>query len=207
MLQILGRASSINVRKVLWTASEIGLAFELLPYGEADLSLQSAYFLSLNPQGLIPVVIDDGLVLRESNTICRYLANKHQASHLLPLAASARAEVELWMDWQQTELNNSWRYALNGLLRKRPDYQQPEAIAASVAAWNSSMLLLERRLEETSAYVCGEQFTLADVVLGLSLQRWYSVPMSRPEAPALARYYELLSQRPAYLKYGRNGLP
>ncbi len=207
MLQILGRASSINVRKVLWTARELALDYQQLAYGEGNLSLQSPEFLEWNPQALIPVLIDGDLVLRESNTICRYLANKHQASRLLPTEAGARAQVELWMDWQQTELNNTWRYALMALVRKSPAHQQADAIEASAQAWNRAMLILERQLEKTSAYVCGDEFTLADVVLGLSLQRWYSTPIKRPEAPALANYYELLSQRPAYLEYGRNGLP
>ncbi len=207
MLKIYGRASSINVRKVLWTAVELGLEFEHFPYGDAPLSLRSEEYLQLNPLGLIPVVVDDGFVLRESNTICRYLATKHRASNLLPEQAAQRAEVEMWMDWQQTELNTAWRYAFNSLIRNHPAFQQAELLQQSEQAWNQAMLFLEQQLQKTSAYVCGEVFTLADVVLGLSLQRWYSTPIKHPETPALSQYYDLLAQRAGYQRYGRNGLP
>ncbi len=207
MLKIYGRASSINVRKVLWTAVELGLEFEHFPYGDAPLSLRSEEYLQLNPLGLIPVIVDDGFVLRESNTICRYLATKHRASNLLPEQAAQRAEVEMWMDWQQTELNTAWRYAFNSLIRNHPAFQQAELLQQSEQAWNQAMLFLEQQLQNTSAYVCGEVFTLADVVLGLSLQRWYSTPIKHPETPALSQYYDLLAQRAGYQRYGRNGLP
>lgn len=207
MLKIYGRASSINVRKVLWTAVELGLEFEHFPYGDAPLSLRSEEYLQLNPLGLIPVIVDDGFVLRESNTICRYLATKHRASNLLPEQAAQRAEVEMWMDWQQTELNTAWRYAFNSLIRNHPAFQQAELLQQSEQAWNQAMLFLEQQLQKTSAYVCGEVFTLADVVLGLSLQRWYSTPIKHPETPALSQYYDLLAQRAGYQRYGRNGLP
>lgn len=207
MLQIYGRASSINVRKVLWSATELGLDFQHFPYGDAPLSLQSEDYLKLNPLGLIPVIVDQGRVLRESNTICRYLATKHGASHLLPESPAARAEVEMWMDWQQTELNNAWRYAFMALVRNSPAHQQAELLQQSERSWNQAMLFLEQQLQKTSAYVCGTEFTLADVVLGLSVQRWYSTPIQHAKAPAVAAYYALLSERPAYQLYGCNGLP
>lgn len=47
------------------------------------------------------------------------------------------------------------------------------------------MVLLDAQLADTSAYVCGNEFTLADVVLGLSLNRWLSTPIERPALPAL----------------------
>jgi len=73
MLRVLGRVSSINVRKVLWTCDEIGLPFEREDWGLGFRSAQSPEFLALNPNGLVPVIVDEGFVLWESNTICRYL--------------------------------------------------------------------------------------------------------------------------------------
>jgi glutathione S-transferase len=62
-----------------------------------------ARFLELNPFGLIPAVIDEGVVLRESNTIVRYLAAKHGPEELYPRELIARARVEQWMDWANYE--------------------------------------------------------------------------------------------------------
>ena len=198
MLSILGRVTSINVRKALWTAAEAGLAFEHEPEWAAARDVRSPEFLALNPNGLVPVVLSDDGVLWESNTICRYLAAKAERADLLPDTPFARAEVEKWMDWQATELNAAWRAAFLGLVRRMPAFaQDAAAIGQSAKQWNRLMLLLERRLAETGAYAAGEAFTLADVVLGLSLQRWLLTPIDRPATPALLAYRERLQARPA----------
>ena len=62
----------------------------------------------------------------ESNTICRYLANRFQAHQLLPTDAMARAQVEKWMDWQATELNTAWRYVFMALVRQHPHFQDAD---------------------------------------------------------------------------------
>jgi glutathione S-transferase len=207
MLTILGKSSSINVRKVLWTCAEIGLPYQLEQYGSGFLPTATPEFLSLNPNGMVPVVIDDGRSLWESNTICRYLAGKHGRTDLLPTEAMARAQVEKWMDWQATELNNSWRYAFMALARHSPAHADAAAIAASMAEWNRLMTMLDVHLTTSGPYICGAALTLADIVLGLSVNRWRSVPMERPALPAVAAYFERLSERPGFLAHGRNGLP
>ena len=118
MLKILGRASSINVRKVLWTCAEIGLPFEREDWGIGFQPTSDAAFTALNPNALVPVVRDGDFVLWESNTICRWLAAEHRRDDLLPSAPRDRALVERWMDWQATELNSAWRYAFYALVRQ-----------------------------------------------------------------------------------------
>ena len=201
-MKILGKAASINVRKVLWTCAELGLDFD-----REERDLQAPEFLALNPNGMVPVLIDGDFVLWESNSICRYLAGREQRLDLLPAEPQARARVEQWMDWQAGELNNSWRYAFMGLVRQSPAHQDPTLLAAGVAGWNRHIAMLARQLDATGAYVSGAQFTLADVVLGLSVHRWLSAPMARPALPAIDAYYALLSQRPGFLAHGRNGTP
>ena len=117
MLKILGKASSINVRKVLWACDEVGKPFEREDWGSGHRDAAAPEFLALNPNGLVPVLIDGDLVLWESNTIIRYLAAAYGPGHLLPEAPRDRALVEKWMDWQATELNNAWRYAFQALVR------------------------------------------------------------------------------------------
>lgn len=207
MLKILGKASSINVRKVLWTCVEIGLAPSLEPWGSGHRDTKVPEFLALNPNAMVPVMVDEGLVLWESNTICRYLAASRGATSLLPAAAGERALVEQWMDWQVAELNASWRYAFLSLGRGSADHQNPELLAAGIAGWNRHMEILDARLSRTGAFVTGSQFTLADIVLGLSTHRWFMTPMERPDLPAVAAYYERLSGRSGFQLHGRNGIP
>lgn len=156
MLRILGKSSSINARKVLWLCEEAAISYEQQDYGVGLTSTQTAHFKALNPNGLVPVIVDDDFVLWESNTICRYLAGREQRDDLLPLAPRQRALVEKWMDWQATELNNAWRYAFMGLVRESPAYSEQPAIAASIAGWNAHMGILEAQLAATGAYATGE---------------------------------------------------
>ena len=207
MLTILGKSSSINVRKVLWTCAEIGLDYRLEQYGGGFLPTATPEFLRMNPNGMVPVIVDDGRSLWESNTICRYLAGKQGRADLLPAEPMARAQVEKWMDWQATELNNAWRYAFMALVRQSPAHGDAAALAASVAEWNRLMTMLDAQLAAGGPYVCGETMTLADIVLGLSANRWRSVTMERPVLAAVDVWFARLSEREGFRTHGCNGLP
>lgn len=206
-LKILGKASSINVRKVLWTSDELGISYEREDWGSGFASTHSPEFIKLNPNAQVPVIIDEAGVLWESNTICRYLAGKHHNSELLPTEPAARARVEQWMDWQATELNRSWSYAFSGLVRRDPEFLDPHLIANGLRGWNQKMAILEHQLKATGAYVAGPHFTVADIVIGLSINRWLMTPMDRPDLPAVDEYFQRLAQRPGFLRHGCNGLP
>lgn len=197
MLRIIGKASSINVRKVLWACEEIGIA-----YTRED----SAPEMALNPNGLVPVMVDRDFVLWESNTILRYLANKWRATSLLPTEPSARAEVERWIDWQATEFNTAWRYAFSALVRRNPAFDDSRWIEASKADWTRMVGILDDVLTR-HLYVAGDSFTLADIPIGLSINRWFMTPMDKPAFPAVSAYYDRLSRRLAFLTHGRNGIP
>jgi len=206
--RLLGRTTSINVRKVLWTAAEVGVALHHEDDWADSRTTRTPEFLALNPNGLAPVLVGADGVLWESNTICRYLAATANRTDLLPAAPFARAEVERWMDWQASDLNGAWRPAFPALSRRDPvALQDPRAIERSVETWNRLMLLLEQRLAETGAYVAGANFTLADVVLGLSLQRWLLTPMARPATPALLAYRQRLQSRPTVQRWIDPAIP
>jgi len=189
-LKVLGRISSINVRKVLWTCAELDLQFERV---ETD-----ALLLAKNPNGLVPVIQDGDFVLWESNCICRYLAGKHPRGTLLPAEPRSRALVEQWMDWQATELNTAWRYSFYAVVRNSPAHRDPAAIAASAEAWNRCMRMLDEHFARGGQFLTGEFFTLADVVVGLSTHRWLHSPIEKPQLDAVHGYYQRLSVRPAF---------
>jgi len=197
MLRILGHASSINVRKVLWTCEEIGIAYTRTDGGPE---------LARNPNGLVPVIVDGDFVLWESNSIIRYLANKWAAHALLPVEPQARAEVDRWIDWQATEFNGAWRYAFSAIVRRNPAFTDPGEIADSKKQWTRMVAILDEQLVRTGGHVAGPSFTLADIPIGLSVNRWFVTPLEHPPFPAVEAYYERLSRRPAFLKHGRNGI-
>lgn len=207
MLRIMGRASSINVRKVLWACAEMEIPFEREDWGAGFKSTRTPEFLALNPNAMVPVIQDGDFILWESNSIIRYLAARSNASSLYPHEARARARVDQWIDWQASDLNKSWSYAFMSLVRHSPEHQDSQALAAACKDWSRHMEILNRQLESTGAYVAGHEFSLADIPVGLSVNRWFETPLAHPDFPAVSDYYKRLSHRPGYLLHGRNGTP
>lgn len=199
MLRILGRPSSINVRKVLWTADEIGV-----PYAhEAQWATPAApsgspELLALNPNGMVPVIEDENGPLWESNTICRYLAARNGRDDLLPTDPVERARVETWMDWQATELNAAWRYAFLALMRKAPGYDDPARIEASLKASAACLDIIDGQLAKTRSFIAGFEFTVADIGLALSIHRIRALPGAARLPSEVAVYFDRLGPRPTF---------
>jgi glutathione S-transferase len=106
------------------------------------------------------------------------------------------------MDWQLGDLTTAWRYAFMALVRQSPAHRDPAAIAASAAEWNRLMGLLDAHLQRSGPHAAGAAFTLADIVLGLAVQRWRATPIERPALPAVEAYFERLAERSAWQAAG-----
>jgi glutathione S-transferase len=128
-LKILGRANSFNVRKVLWLCEELGVSYEREDYGRGYRPTSTPDFLKLNPFRQIPVVIDAGHVLRESNSILRYLASREGAVELYPSELRRRALVEQWMDWVAYDVTHALRGAFLGGQLQEPPWNNPWYVA------------------------------------------------------------------------------
>ncbi len=207
MLELYGKSTSINVRKVLWLLAELGLDHRHVGTGATADAAADERLRRLNPNVQVPVLCDGDFVLWESNSICRYLAARAGRADLLPQAPQERARVEQWMDWQATDLNSAWRYAFMAGVRRHPDYRDGAAAAASRAQWNHLMGVLDRQLARTGAYVAGERFTLADIVLGLSTQRWRMTPGDTPALAWVDAWFARLRPRAGFALHVDNGVP
>jgi glutathione S-transferase len=195
MLKILGRVTSVNVRKVLWALDELNLQYEREDWGLPIRDPKVPEFTALNPNAQVPVLIENGFVLWESNAILIYLAEREGV--LLPQHLESRARALQWLIWQATELNAPWGYAVNALIRKTPGYDDPSKIADSMAKWGAKMNILEAQLAKGAPYVAGDEFTIADIVIGLSVHRWMSMPAEKPGLPGVEDYYGQLMSREA----------
>lgn len=208
MLRILGRANSFNVRKVLWVCDEIGIAYQREDFGRGFSPTNTPEFLKLNPVGQVPTVIEDGFVMRESNAIVRYLAARHGAKNLYPDDLRQRQRIEQWMDWVAYDVTHSLRGAFLGGQLKEAPWSNDWFVGQGRQDLTRQMKLLDDHLSTAGPYLLGDVFTLADVPVGLVVNRWFSLTgFARPAYPALAAYYELLTERPAFRAHGRNGLP
>jgi glutathione S-transferase len=205
MLKIIGRSNSSNVQKVLWCCAELGLDFEREDAGREFGRNDTPEFLAMNPNGLVPVIEDDGCVLWESNTIVRYLAAGHGKGTLYPDDLKRRASAERWMDWQLSVLGRAFTPIFHGLVRDPPEKRDHARIAAARDDVESKLEMLDRYLGET-AFVAGDALTIGDIPVGIYAYRWYQFDIERKTLPNLERWYAALSERPAFQTHVMVGL-
>jgi len=205
MLKVYGRANSINVRRVLWMLDEVGEKYEREDWGRGFRSTDDPTFRAINPVGVVPVIDDGDFRLRESNSIVRYLAEKHGRADLYPKDLRTRATVESWMDWSSTDFANGMRPVFHGLVVKNPAYA--DQVEAGAREWAGQMQVLESKLASSGPYVMGKSFTIGDIPVGLVVNRWFSIPFEKPSFKAVSAYYDRLAERPGYKAHGRNGMP
>ena len=207
MLKIFGRDNSINVRKVLWLCGELELEFDREDWGRGFRPTSDPEFLAVNPIGLIPAVIDGQVILRESNTILRYLASKYGSEEIYPSDLKERAHVEQWMDWIAYETSISLRGAFLGGELNEPPWNNPWFVEQGRQQISREIGQLEEHLCSTGPYVAGSRFTIGDIPVGVVVNRWFHLQFKRPEYPGVERYYKLLDEREPYRQYVHNGMP
>ncbi|MDP1953140.1 MAG: glutathione S-transferase [Polaromonas sp.] len=196
MLKIWGRMSSINVKKVVWTAQELALDFQRTEAGGLFGVVKTPDYMALNPNSLVPVIEDDGYVLWESNVVVRYLCAKHSAGQMYPTDIHERFDAERWMDWQQTTLNPASRAGFWQLVRTPPAQRNDALVAESNAAVEALMATLDAHLAQRS-FMVGERFTVADIPLACEVHRWFGLPQTRQSRPHIERWYAGLCARQA----------
>jgi len=191
MLTIWGRINSHNVKKVVWLAEEMGLAYDRRDVG-GPFGMDEAY-RTLNPNALIPTIEDDGFVLWESNSILRYLAATHGGEAFYPAAPQARASVERWMDW-----NFTWADAIRPiffqLVRTESDKRDAALIERSVARAAALSAILDDVLGRQE-WLSGDAFGIGDIPVAAYANTWFQLPVERPSRPNMERWYAALQDR------------
>jgi glutathione S-transferase len=207
-MKLYGRRTSINVQKVLWCLGELG-AVEGRDYERIDAGLDfgivnTAEYLALNPNGLVPTLVDGDFVLWESNAIVRYLASAAGNKALLPVELKERAGVERWMDWQLATLWATLRVAFLGLTRT-PEPQRNYDVIRKAHADAGRMLAIVDKVLSAQAYIAGAEFTAADIGICLSAHRWFSLADNfgqvlepPPLLPSVIEWHRNLSSRQTF---------
>jgi glutathione S-transferase len=198
MITVWGRTNSVNVMKVLWLLEELGLDHRRIDAGGAFGRTRDADYLAMNPNATVPtLVMPNGFTLWESNTILRYLCRTQPGGNALyPEAAEARADVERWMDWQLAVLGEPMRVIFWTFVRTPEAERDLPAAARARDSAERLWRMVEARLGETGFIAGG--FSIADIVLGCFVHRWFALPVARPDMPVLRGWYERLLHRPAY---------
>jgi len=198
MLKVLGRGTSGNVQKVCWLLEELRRPYEREDYGRLFNNTQTETYLRMNPNGKVPTLIDGDVIVWESNTILRYLANTTPGgTPLYPANPATRSEVERWMDWQLASFNAPYL----GVFReaKKKEEERGASFAADVKELTTQLEILEKGTGGRS-WLAGADLSLADICLGPVIDRALAFPVSFPALPALRAWRDKVVARVGYKK-------
>ena len=201
MLKILGRATSSNVQKVVWICEELNVPYERTDIGGPFGGNDQAEYLSMNPNGRVPTIDDDGFILWESNAIVRYLADKHGAgTPLWPDDVQARASAGRWMDWALSTLAGTHVPVYQGLIRTPEADRDMAKIAAARDGWAKANEVLESWLGDHE-YLSGDAFGIGDIPASPFTFRWFNLDIDREDFPNLKRWHQAICERPAFREH------
>lgn len=173
-----------------WMLEEVGEPYEtvLLDYGT---TMKSADYLAINPMGKVPAIRHGEVVVTEVAAICAYLADAFPQAGLAPApVASERGPYFRWLFFAAGPLETAVTAKAMGLLAPAD-----KAMMAGYGTFESVMDALETAVSGP-AYICGEQFTAADVYVGSQIG-WGLQFGTFEKRPAFAAYFARLSQREA----------
>jgi glutathione S-transferase len=158
-------AFSPNCRKVRAVAYELGIEFESIHVDLVNGAAKAPAFLAMNPNGRVPVLVDDDMILWESTAIMRYLS-ANNGSGLVPGSLRGQAEVDRWLAWQLAHLGPAMsKVAFERIVKKLTGQGAPDeaAIATGSADFAKLSTLLDGALEGRD-YLAGT-LSLADFAL------------------------------------------
>jgi len=196
MIVVHGRASSSNVQKVLWLFDELGIAFERIDRGGRFGGLDDADYRRLNPNGLVPTVIDGDLVMWESHAILRHYARCHPASGLFPGDPAGALRSDMLLDWNTTTLWPPLRVAFQAVDRRGLPREAAE-VQQALDQVEGPIGILQGLLDGRD-YIGGGSFGIGDIPPAISLSRWLYLGRDLQPWPAVAAWYRRCAARPAF---------
>jgi glutathione S-transferase len=198
-LRIYGIARTRAFR-VLWMAEELGLDYEHIAIETGPAGARQPDYLSVNPNGRLPAIDDDGFIMWESLAINLYLAKKHATGTLYPATPQDEAKATQWSLWAANEIEratNVWSFHAE---RLPPDERDPRIAVAAIELLALPYRVLDGALAR-QPYLLGDTFTVADLNVGAVALR--AVAMDLSATPHFRDWLHRCYDRPAAQKVAR----
>lgn len=194
MITLYGHPFS-RAHRVMWMLKELGLPFDHVPTGFQDGGTKRAEFLAINPNGRVPVLVDDQVTIFESLAINLYLSRKHGG----PTAAEGPVEEALatqWSFWEASEIEKPLLFAAANLCLFGDEGRSEADAAIGIGKLDRPFRVLEAHLADRD-YLLGDRFTVADlnVAAPMSLIPIAGVPIDG--YPRMAAWLDRCLERPA----------
>lgn len=193
-----GRASSVNVQKVMWALEECDVVHERIDAGGKYGQTDTAEFGAMNPLRRVPVWQDNGLTLWESHAILRHLA-RGRASALWPSTNHEQAVADQWIEFTTTTLLPPLIGVFFETVRLPLNKRSAKALDKHLDRLDTALDILDQRLA-SSPWLAGPAFSIADIAAGSPMYRYFTMDIPRPARSAVDDWYARLTKRPAYAK-------
>jgi len=194
MLKLHGTSMS-SAERCLWALEELGLEYEQIPTAIAD--TRTPAHLKLNPNGHIPVLEDDRLVLFESIAINFYLADKYGRDSLWPASVEDRGRAYQWSFWAVTEIEPHLIVMIRQEMFTPPEECDLRAIEGASEAIKAPLKVLDDHLKGRD-YILSNKFTIADLNVAGVLLSALLVGYDTSLFPALTKWFEKCVSRDAH---------
>ena len=177
-----------------WALQELDIEFEAISIKLTEGQGQSPEYLHLNPAGKVPALLDGDFVLTESVAIVTYLAGKFPEKRLLPTDVQQRAQLDRWMLFAVTELEQPlWRIARHSFLY--PEEQRlPADIEIAKREFRAMAAVMEGHMRGRE-FLVGDRVSVGDFVLAHTLD-WGNEVGLLDQCPSLLSYMNRMYQRP-----------
>ncbi|HDS1124064.1 TPA: glutathione S-transferase family protein [Stenotrophomonas maltophilia] len=200
-------SSSTAALVVHWLLIELGIEHELVLLDFDAREHKAAQYLALNPAGVVPTLMIDGLVLTEAAAIALYLADRHPDAGLLPAVGTPqRGDAYRWMFWCANTLQpayRAWFYPHEVAGEAHVQASREMARQRLEAAWQQ----VATHLQAHGPYLLGATPCVVDYML-VMLMRWSrNMPTPSDTWPALKAHASTMKARPAFAEvYRREGI-
>jgi glutathione S-transferase len=169
-----------------WTLQELGVDFEAVTVNLAQGEGRTPQFLKINPAGKLPALVDGDVVLTESVAIVLYLAEKYPQKELAPQDLRQRAELNRWLLFTATELEQPLWYP--------EDERQPKDVELARRDFRQMAAVMASHMHGRE-FVVGDSVTVGDFVLAYTLD-WANEESLLDDSPVLLAYMQRMYSRP-----------
>ena len=180
-------------RIVRWMLEELEIPYEtkVMDYG----TFKSPEYLAINPMGKVPALRHGDTVVTEVSAICAYLADRFPERGLAPMPdSSERGAYYRWLFYAAGPLEMAITTKAFGW-----EIDEKKAVAAGCGLYQTAIDTLEQAVSNARPWLCGEQFTAADLVVASYLGFYMMMKMLEPR-PAFEEYVKRADARPAALR-------
>lgn len=203
-MQLYDLSRSGNCYKIRLFLSVLEIDYETLPVDAKAGKLQSPEFLALNPNGLVPVLIDGDVTIYDSAAILTYLALNHGGESWLPLDPLGLGRVVRWLTFEQAEGRYGLARARAQVLKLVTPLAESGSLPESLALANSALGTFERQLSDT-AWLAGDDPTIADIACYPYTALVPDAGISLEPYGAIGRWMGAVERLPGYVALPSSG--